>query len=65
MTDKAMFSLGDRYTYYDKNMCYKASLKAIERGYQVRYGRSYIGQYFYEIVDPFKGLSEGDVNNDR
>ena len=58
--DKTLYTLGSRYTYYDKNLCYQASLKAIENGFQVRYGRTYMGQYFYEIVDPFK--EDGDNN---
>jgi hypothetical protein len=48
------FLLGNRYTYYDKNLCYEVSLKAINQGYQVRYGKSIMGQYYFEIVDPFE-----------
>ena len=47
------FSLGQRYSYLDKNICYKTSLKAIDEGYQVQYGRSNTGIYYFEIVDPF------------
>ena len=51
---ETLYTLGSRYTYYGKDLCYQASLKAIEAGFQVRYGRTYMGQYYYEIVDPFE-----------
>ena len=54
MGESSEFKLGNRYTYYDRNLCYKQSLKAIKQGYQVRYGITYMGQYFYEIIDPFE-----------
>ena len=60
MEKSSEFKLGNRYTHYDRNLCYKQSLKAIKQGYQVRYGITYMGQYFYEIIDPF----EKDDNND-
>lgn len=60
MEKSSEFKLGNRYTHYDRNLCYEQSLKAIKQGYQVRYGISYMGQYFYEIIDPF----EKDDNND-
>ena len=60
MGENSEFKLGNRYTYHDRNLCYKQSLKAIKQGYQVRYGITYMGQYFYEIIDPF----ERDDNND-
>ena len=54
MIKKTMYKLGERYTYYDKNLCYQSSIKAIKLGFQVRYGRTPLGQYYYEIVDPFQ-----------
>lgn len=48
------YVLGKKYFHYDKEHCYKMSLKAIALGYKVKYGISYSGQYYYEIVDPFK-----------
>ena len=54
MEKSSEFKLGNRYTHYDKNLCYEQSLKAIKQGYQVRYGITYMGHYFYEIIDPFE-----------
>ena len=59
LTDKPKYALGCRYTYYSKDLCYKESVKAIKQGYQVRYGLSYMGQYYFEIVDPFETEREG------
>lgn len=49
------YNLGKRYFFYDKENCYKNSLKAKELGYEVEYGRHYNGQYFFKIIDPFEG----------
>jgi hypothetical protein len=54
MSDKSLYKLGERYTYYTKELCYKQSLNAVRQGYQVRYGKTRLGTYFYEIVDPFE-----------
>lgn len=54
MTTSKDFEIGGRYTYHTKDECYKVSLKAVRQGYQVRYGKSYTGHYFFEIVDPFE-----------
>lgn len=51
---KWKYSLGERYTYPNKDWCYEASLKVIEQGYQVRYGVTQLGNYYFEIVDPFE-----------
>lgn len=48
------YRIGERYTHITKEYCYKESLKAIKQGYQVKHGITYTGNYFYEIVDPFK-----------
>jgi hypothetical protein len=59
MTDKlGKFTIGGRYAYITKDECYRVSIKAIEQGYQVRYGISYAGKYFFEIIDPFEGRYE-------
>lgn len=59
MTNKTgLFAIGERYTYFTKDECYKVSLKAIAQGYQVRYGISYTGKFFFEIIDPFEGRYE-------
>ena len=61
MTNKfRKFTIGDRYSYITKDECYRVSLKAIAQGYQVRYGTSYTGKYFFEIIDPFKGRYADD-----
>ena len=54
------FKLGNRYTYIDKDFCYKVSLDAIKQGYKVRYGKSLLGQYFFEIIDPFEGSNDNE-----
>ena len=54
LTDKPKFLLGNRYSYCSKDLCYKVSLKAIKQGYQVKYGITYLGKYFFEIVNPFR-----------
>lgn len=59
MDNFSLFKLGNIYTYKDKNSCYEQSLIAIKFGYHVRYGTSFSGHYFFEIIDPFEtGESE-------
>ena len=52
--DKPKFSLGNRYSYFSKDLCYEVSVIAIKQGYQVKYGITCLGKYFFEIVDPFR-----------
>jgi hypothetical protein len=54
LTDKPKFTLGNRYFYHSKDLCYEVSVKAIKQGYQVKYGITCLGKYFFEIVDPFR-----------
>ncbi len=51
---KSVFKVGQRYTYPSKELCIKVSKKAKEEGFQVRYGISDFGSYYFEIIDPFE-----------
>ena len=53
------FLPGQRYSYLDKNICYKNSLEAIKEGHQIQYGRSNTGLYYFEIIDPFIKTNKG------
>lgn len=48
------WKLGQRYTYATKEYCYKIGKHVESLGYEVRFGASWTGLPYFEIVDPFK-----------
>lgn len=58
MSSMSDWKLGERYSYYSKETCFREAQEAKSFGYDVRFGvnkNSGCRKYYFEIIDPFEG----------
>lgn len=47
-----MFEIGQRYTYpsFDQKTCLKVGEEAEDQGFEIKYGRNTLGNFWVEII---------------